>query len=166
MEFKLSVTERLLLLTIVPATGSITQIGILNKLREMLSFNEEENEGLQFVNDEGSGSTRWNTEAGEELKAIPFDLSRIHRKIIDKAMRGALEKMNNEDALSQAHLDLGRRFVDDYDDFAAELIEAATKREEARDKAEVDAAEAKAKAASDTPDDSEAEGADSEDTMH
>ena len=159
MKEELSVLERLLLLVIVPATGSITQIGILNSLREMLSFNEEENERLKFITDEATGSTRWNEEAGKQFEAMPFEINRVQRKIIDKAMRNALEKMNNEDALSQAHLDLGRRFVADYDDLAAKLIEAATRKEEAVEKAETDAAEAKAKAENE---DNDSEGKDTD----
>lgn len=45
---KLNVLERLLLLQLLPESGNLTTITIVRKLRESLSFNEDEHEILQF----------------------------------------------------------------------------------------------------------------------
>lgn len=121
MEKKLTIIERLLLLTIIPNQGNITQLEIIRVLREMLSFNESENRVLNFVEDPATGSTRWDNKGAEMVGAPTFEIGRIQLKIIEKAMRGALKNMSQQEALTQGHLDLGKRFITDYDAFIVEI---------------------------------------------
>ena len=59
---KVDVLERLLLLQILPHQGSYTNLMLVRKIREQLSFTEAENKRLQFRNDDVNGQQmlRWN----------------------------------------------------------------------------------------------------------
>lgn len=55
---RLNVLERLLVLGLLPESGNLTTIRIVRKLREALSFNEEDHEVLIFRQAPGGG-TSW-----------------------------------------------------------------------------------------------------------
>jgi len=74
---KLNTAQRLVLLDVLPKEGNYTTLKIVRKLKESLSFSEEEHKRLKFVQD-GDG-VRWD-EKGEELKPIRrYKFSRIIR---------------------------------------------------------------------------------------
>lgn len=50
---KFSVMERMLLLSLLPETGSFTNLKLLRKTREDLSFTEDENRKLHFREEDG-----------------------------------------------------------------------------------------------------------------
>jgi len=61
---KVDVLERLLLLKILPNQGSYTNLMLVRKIREQLSFTEAEHKRLQFRNEtgeDGQPMLHWNT---------------------------------------------------------------------------------------------------------
>ena len=131
MNMKLTIVERLLLLMVIPNTGNITQLEVIRVLREMLSFNEEENLLLKFVDDPESGATRWDQEGAIKVGTPEFGLGRLQLKIIDKALRSALTAMSQQETLTQGHLELGKKFMADYDVFIIDIKKEEVIREEA-----------------------------------
>ena len=103
----LSVKERLMLLSIVPAQGDFLTLKIVRKLREELSFSEEEHSLLQFRQDQASGMTRW-SDTGE--KQIVKDVQ-IGEKAIDIIADG-LKKLNDEKKLTMDTMELYEKFVE------------------------------------------------------
>jgi len=101
---ELTVLERLVLLNILPKEGDFTTIKLMRKLRESLSFDEEELKKIEFVQ-EGE-QTRWNEEASKSmLKPI-----QIGEKMTD-IVHDALKKLNDEKKLTNEHLTLYEKFV-------------------------------------------------------
>jgi len=97
---ELSVADRLALLNILPQEGDITTLKIVRKLREELSFSEEEHGILQFQND--GQMIRWNpledkdVEVGEKATDIISD---------------ALKELNKQKKISVDWVELYERFV-------------------------------------------------------
>lgn len=98
----LSVKERLVLNSILPAQGDITTLKIVRKLREDLSFSEEEHKKLKFVEVEGGG-LKWNWDLIVDIE--------IGEKAMD-VIKKALEDANNKKQLNLDHLDIYERFVE------------------------------------------------------
>jgi len=100
---ELTVVERLVLLNILPKEGDFTTIKLLRKLRENLSFDEDEHKKLNFVQD--GDQVRWNQEA----------LVDKHIAIGEKAgdlIHDALKKLNDEKKLTNEHFSLYEKFVE------------------------------------------------------
>ena len=97
---KLSVLERLALLNVLPKEGNVTTLRIVRKLREDLSFSEEEHKELDFKQD--GDRTTWNE--GEWAKDIE-----IGEKATDVIV-DAFRQLNRD---GKMHID----FVDIYDRF-------------------------------------------------
>jgi len=100
---KLSVHERLLLLNLLPATGDITSIKLLRKVKEDLSFNEKENKDLGFVQD--GEMLRWNSEKGNVEKDVTIG------EIITELIKTELKKMNEEKKLTDQHISIYEKFI-------------------------------------------------------
>ena len=100
---KLLVHERLLLLNLLPATGDITSIKLLRKVKEDLSFNEKENKDLGFVQD--GEMLRWNSEKGNVEKDITIG------EIITELIKTELKKMNEEKKLTDQHISIYEKFI-------------------------------------------------------
>ena len=99
---ELQISERLVLLSILPMEGDFTTLKIVRELRESLSFNEEEHEKHNF-RQEGS-KTFWDNDTGE-LKEIP-----IGEKATDIIV-DALKKLNDDKKLRDEHFSLYEKFV-------------------------------------------------------
>ena len=100
---KLTVGERLVLLSVLPEQGNITTLKVVRTLRESLSFSEEEHKEYQFVQ-EGM-QVRWNDKA-DQSKEI---------EIGDKAndiIVLALSKLNEDKKLNMSHLPLYEKFIE------------------------------------------------------
>jgi len=98
---ELTILERLLLLNVLPPSGDLTTIRIVRKLRETLSFNEQELEEYQIrVGDDGQ--VKWRVT--EDAKAIE-----LGAKAHDIAVK-ALEKLDAEGAITEQHLSLFDKF--------------------------------------------------------
>jgi len=100
---ELTVIERLVLLNILPKEGDFTTIKLLRKLRENLSFDEEEHEKLQFQQD--GDQVRWN------MTAVQSKHIAIGEKMTD-IVQSALEKLNSEKKLMDEHFSLYEKFVE------------------------------------------------------
>ena len=100
---ELGVFDRLILLNILPKEGDFTTLKIVRKLREDLSFTEEEHKALEFKA-EDEGRVVWRTEA-DEPKEIP-----IGEKATDIIVE-VLKKLNDDKKLQDQHYSLYEKFV-------------------------------------------------------
>ena len=104
---ELTVIERLVLLNILPKEGDFTTIKLLRKLRENLSFDEDEHKKLNFVQD--GDQVRWNMTAVVEKRIA------IGEKQSD-IIHSALKKLNDEKKLTDEHFSLYEKFVENRED--------------------------------------------------
>jgi hypothetical protein len=103
---ELSVFDRLILLNIMPKEGDFTTLKIVRKLREDLSFSEEEHAVLEFKND--NGSVQWK-QTGDVPKDVP-----IGEKAAD-LIADVLKNLDKEKKLKDEHYTLFERFVEKKD---------------------------------------------------
>jgi len=103
MEFK--TFDRLILLNILPKEGNYTDIKIVRKLREELSFDEAEQAALQLTLGEG-GAVKWKPEADlpKEIEIGP------RAKVI---IEDLLKKLDKEGKIKEEHLSLYEKFVEE-----------------------------------------------------
>ena len=100
---ELSVFDRLILLNILPREGDFTTLKIVRKLREDLSFSEDEHKALQFKQE--GGQVQWQ-QAGDVPKDVP-----IGEKASDIIVE-VLKKLDKEKKLQDTHYDLYELFVE------------------------------------------------------
>ncbi len=100
---KMTVAERLVLLGTIPQEGSYTDMKILRKFRESLSFTEEEQKLLEMEEVEG-GRVKW-TDSKDPNKAVYFG-RRMEAIIVE-----SLQKLNQENKLTEAHMSLYEMFI-------------------------------------------------------
>jgi len=98
----LNTFDRLILLNVLPKEGDITTLKIIRKLKDDLSFSEEEHTALQFKNEDGN--IMWKEEA-DIKKEIE-----IGEKATD-IIAEALKKLNKERKLTEAHIPVFEKFV-------------------------------------------------------
>jgi len=101
---KLGVFERLILLNILPKEGNFTTLKIIRKLREDLSFSEEEHKTLEFKQEETN--VQWKQEADVEKEII------FGEKATDVIVL-TLSKLNSDKQLTDQHYSLYEKFVGD-----------------------------------------------------
>ena len=99
---KLNVLERLLTLNLLPAEGSYTNLKLMRKAKENLSFTEDENKLLDFKQ-EGE-QLRW---ADNVVPDKEIDIGEIVTQIIVKA----LKKLSDEEKLKAEHESLYEKFA-------------------------------------------------------
>jgi hypothetical protein len=100
---KLSVTERLVVLSILPAEGDLLTLRLVRDLRRALSFNEEEHSSMQI--DQADGKVSWkNEQAPVDIHIGP----KMHVLIQDTF--AALDKSRK---LSLSALPVYERFLED-----------------------------------------------------
>ena len=98
---ELTVSERLVLLGILPKEGDFTTLKIIRQLREELSFDEAENAEIGFVTDE-PGRIQWSNEI---IKPLP-----IGEKATDTIV-ACLKKLNDDKKLTDQHFSLYEKFI-------------------------------------------------------
>jgi len=98
----LSVFERLILLNIMPKEGDITTIKIIRKLKDDLSFSEEEHTALQFKNEDGQIMWKEDADIQKEIE--------IGEKASD-IIAEALKSLNKAKKLTEAHISIYERFT-------------------------------------------------------
>lgn len=103
---ELSVFHRVVLLNILPREGDITTLKLVRKLREDLSFTEEEHAALEFRQD--GERLEWKTEADKPKEIEMGDKAR-------EIIRNRLKELNGQKKLSEDHVDLYDRFVEAYE---------------------------------------------------
>ena len=102
---ELNVFQRLLLLAILPDAGDITTIRIVQKLREDLSFSEEEHKIHKFKVDRDTGQTSW--QPSDVLKSI--DIGPKAQELIVKQLRA----LDESKKLTAQHLPIWDLFIKD-----------------------------------------------------
>jgi len=102
MEFK--TFDRLILLNILPEQADITTIRIIHKLRQDLSFSEEEHAALEIQTGE-DGLVRWNA-AADTSKDVEIG-PKAHAIV-----EGVLRQLSEKGLLREQHLPLYDRFVE------------------------------------------------------
>ncbi len=100
---ELGTFDRLILLNILPKEGDFTTLKIIRKLREDLSFSEEEHAALEFKNE--GGNVQWK-QAGD----IPKEVT-IGEKATDLIVE-VLKKLDKEKKLQESHVSIYERFVE------------------------------------------------------
>ena len=100
---KLNVIERLLLLGILPNEGSFTNLKIIRKARESLSFDEKENKVLKFDQKE-NGQISWVPNAIEDKE---INVGEIASELIKKE----LKKLDKEEKLTNEHFSTYEKFI-------------------------------------------------------
>lgn len=100
---QLSVFNRLILLNILPKEGDFTTLKIVRKMREDLSFTEEEHKSLQFKF-EDNGTVKWNNQANI-VREVNFG-EKATDIIVD-----VLKKLDKEKKLKEEHYELYEKFV-------------------------------------------------------
>ena len=100
---KLNVMERMALLNILPPEGSITVMKLLRVLREDLSFNEKEHAALQFKQE--NDMIQWKQDA-DVVKDVKIG------EIMTELIKKELKKLNDEEKLTEAHIDLYDKFIE------------------------------------------------------
>ncbi|KKL67453.1 hypothetical protein LCGC14_2134820 [marine sediment metagenome] len=105
---KLSVLERLVLLNILPAQGTITTIRIVSDLRAALSFSEAEHKKLKFSTAE-DGNTRWES---DNIKDKDIAIGPKAHVLIQES----LQKMSDEENMSVDLLSVWEKFMDEEKD--------------------------------------------------
>jgi hypothetical protein len=105
----LNINERLIILNILPQEGNILTLRILRKLKENLSFTEEEHKDLKLtVNPNNTIS--WRTVNDEDkpiLQEKEFDIG-------DKAsdlIKEALKKLDEDKKLTEGHMSVYDKFI-------------------------------------------------------
>jgi hypothetical protein len=99
---KLSVKDRIILLGILPATGDFLTLKIIRKLREELSFSEEETKTLKLCND--GQQVKWDAEA-DPTKDVAIG------EKADELIVSALKKLDEKKELNQDTYGLYEEFV-------------------------------------------------------
>lgn len=100
---ELKVADRLVLLNLLPKEGDFTTLKIVRKLREDLSFSEDEHKALEFKQD--NGSIQWNPNS-DIPKEIP-----IGEKASDM-IADVLKKLDKDKHLQEQHFALYEMFVE------------------------------------------------------
>lgn len=100
---ELNVFDRLILLNIMPHEGDFTTLKIVRKLREDLSFSEDEHKALEFKQE--NGQVQWKQEGDK-----PKDVT-IGEKASD-LIADVLKKLDKEKKLQEQHFTLYERFVE------------------------------------------------------
>ena len=103
---ELGVFQRIILLNIMPKEGDFTTLKIVRKLREDLSFTEEEHKVLEFKQE--NGNVQW-----KQTGDIPKDIT-IGEKASD-IIADVLKKLDKEKKLTDQHFALFERFVENKD---------------------------------------------------
>ena len=101
---ELTVPERLTLLNILPKEGDFTTIKLMRKLRESLSFDEDELKIIQFVQD--GDQVTWNVAGAASI----MKQCQIGEKMAD-TIRDTLKKLNDEKKLTEQHFSIYEKFV-------------------------------------------------------
>jgi hypothetical protein len=101
----LSVSERMVILQILPKEGNYATLRILQNLKLALSFTEQELKEWEIVTDAEKNQTRWSINAG--LADIP-----IGERAMDMIVE-ALIKLDREKKLTEQALSVYEKFIPD-----------------------------------------------------
>lgn len=104
---KLSVTERLMLLDILPTEGNIVTLKVVQQARERLGFTDEEISRYKFAESPGADGrmfVRWDQKPDQDVE-IPLG------ETITAMIAERLRKLNADSKLTANHVSLYEKFV-------------------------------------------------------
>ncbi len=104
----LTVTERLLLLSLLPAEGNFTNLKLIRLSKEDLSFSDDEQSFLKFRDvqlPDGTNSIKWEDGLADKEVEIGNHVSGI--------IRDKLVEMNAAEQLKVDHISLYEKFVEE-----------------------------------------------------
>ena len=99
---KLDVRERLILLSVLPPEGDFITLKVVRKLKENLSFSEDEIKQYKFVQTENN--VTWDNSIEQEK---PIEIGTTAKKVIQEA----LKKLNDDKKLKDEHFTIYQKFV-------------------------------------------------------
>jgi len=102
---KLTVFERLILMSILPGEGNFVTLKIVHQLKQSLSFNEDEIKKYKFVQDMEKGSVVWDQSVDQEADI------QIGEKAMDLIV-SALKKLDEGKKLTNQHFSLYEKFIE------------------------------------------------------
>jgi len=102
---KLTIHERLVLLSLLPKEGTILTIKRLRVLREELSFTDEEEKNFGFVTNADTGFLTWSPESSD----MEFDIT-IGETLTD-LIKAKLRSMDAEGKVADEHISLYDKFI-------------------------------------------------------
>ena len=106
MKTRLSVTERFVLLNLLPKEGNFATLKLIREARESLSFNDIENQKLKFQ--QVGEMVNWNQEAAKEVdEHFEADFGDTVTQLIVEA----LTDLDKGKKLTDEHFSLYEKFV-------------------------------------------------------
>jgi predicted RNase H-like nuclease (RuvC/YqgF family) len=87
---------------LLPETGDFTTLKLLRIAKEELSFSEDENKALNFIQDEEM--LTWTQEASVEKEVLVGET-------ITEVIKKALKKMDEDKELTEQHISLYEKFI-------------------------------------------------------
>ena len=103
---KLSFLDRMMLGSLLPATGSFVTIRILRELKEALAPTEEEIKGLNIGNNTETGQVTWNPEK-DQGKEITIG------EAATELIKNKLKDMDTKEELTENHFGIYEKFMGD-----------------------------------------------------
>ena len=103
---KLNVRDRVILLSVLPREGDILSLKILRKLREDLSFSEDEQRLFEFKQDLERGQVSWDPKCTDAEKEVMIGVRGL------EIVKEALEELNKQKKLHVDMLELYEKFVE------------------------------------------------------
>jgi hypothetical protein len=124
--YTLTVSERIILLNLLPPEGNVLTLRIVRKLREALSFSEEEVERLHFREAGEVVPEDDELPAEKQRRVVPDTLNWLSAEDPNKEyrfggatleiIRSALNKLNDEKKLREAHIPVWEKFIGSLDE--------------------------------------------------
>jgi len=105
----LNVNERLIILNILPQEGNILTLRILRKLKENLSFTEEEHKVLNFKTIQDK-FMQWSTVTPDGTSIPQEKEIDIGEKASD-LIKEALKKLDDDKKLTEGHMSVYDKFI-------------------------------------------------------
>ena len=107
MNTKLKIKERLILLNILPDQGNFATLKLVRKLREKLSFTEQENNEYEIELSNDGKSVKWNPEKDSIEKDMEFG------DFENDLIKSRLKALDEEKKLNDNHYSIYEKFVGD-----------------------------------------------------
>jgi hypothetical protein len=100
----LVIPERLVLLDLLPNEGNYLTLKLVRKLREKLSFDEDELKDCEIAQDEATNTVRWSQDKDVPKK---MEFSDFEKDVIKKS----LQELDDKKKLEPKHMSLYEKFV-------------------------------------------------------
>ena len=106
---KFNVVNRLMLLNLLPNVGDIKSLKIMRVCKEELSFSEEEQKALKFINQPG-GAVKWDEKGEGDPKEIEIG------DVLNRIIVELLKDLDKAKKLTDSNIELWDLFMEGGDD--------------------------------------------------